>query len=51
MSVQSEKNRTFELKKTNKDIENFCPGVEGSGEMHSQKNFKNLHVAGTPKWR
>ena len=56
MSVRSEKiakNCTFELreKKTNKDIENFCPGAQGPCEMHSQKNFRALRAVGSPKQR
>ena len=55
MSVQSEKiakYRTFEFKKkTNKDIEIFCLGTQGSGKMHSQKNFRALRAVGIPKWQ
>ena len=43
MLVHSEKiakKRASEFKKkkkTNKDIDNFCPGSQEPGEMHSQK--------------
>ena len=52
------KNRTNEFKNiyNNKDIENFCPGGQGPGEMqphtHTQKKKKIrvLRVIGIPEW-
>ena len=32
-------------------IENFCPGSQGPGDMHSQKNFRVLSAISSPKWR
>ena len=50
-SVQFEsiaKNCTFELKKTDKDIENYHPDAEEPHEMRPQKSCRDID---SPEWR
>ena len=35
-------------KKTKKGVQNFSPGAQRAGEMHSQKNFGALRAIGSP---